>query len=114
MAARRDPVRFSDLADPGLLKAFDASGRTSVGHTLEMIVQNELERRGAELGYVRTADGLEVGFLSRHPAAGEGLVQVCADASAPETLSSELRAQVDGVVVQSACEWLLADPDAAS
>ena len=121
-------------ADPGFIKAFDASGRTNLGHALETVVLNELERRGAEVGYVKTGDGLEVDFLARHPVAGEELIQVCADLSAPETLSRELRALtaageehphaarrllvldrdalaravVSAVEVQPAYEWLLA------
>ncbi len=79
-------------ADPGLIQAFDASGRSNVGHALETVVLNELERRGAEVGYVKTADGLEVDFLSRRPAAGEELIQVCADVSSPDALARELRA----------------------
>jgi predicted AAA+ superfamily ATPase len=55
-------------------------------------VLNELEARGAEVGYVKTADGLEVDFLARRPAAGEELIQVCADVSSPETRTRELRA----------------------
>ena len=76
-------------------------------------------------------------FLARHPAAGEELIQVCADLSAPETRARELRAltaaaqdhphatrrllvldrdalaRVDapGIEVQPAYEWLLAAPD---
>ena len=122
-------------ADPGFIRAFDPSGRASAGHALETIVLNELERRGAEVGYVKTAGGLEVDFLARHPAAGEEMVQVCADPSAPETLKRELRALAEatkqhpraarrllvldrdalarvrraaGVEVQPAYEWLLA------
>ena len=79
-------------ADPGLIKAFDASGRANLGHALETVVLNELERRGAEVGYVKTGDGLEVDFLARHPAAGEELIQVCADLSVAETRARELRA----------------------
>ena len=121
-------------ADPGFIRAFDASGRANLGHALETIVLNELERRGREIGYVKTAEGLEVDFLARHPAADEELVQVCADPSAPETLSRELRAlseaakdhprairrllvldrdavarvRAPGVAVRPAYEWLLA------
>lgn len=79
-------------ADPGLIEAFDASGRANTGHALETVVLNELERRGADVGYVKTGDGLEVDFLARYPGAGEDLIQVCADMSAPETLDRELRA----------------------
>lgn len=79
-------------ADPALIKAFDASGRTNQGHALETVVLNELERRKAEVGYVKTTDGLEVDFLARDPVGGEELLQVCVDLSAPETRARELRA----------------------
>jgi hypothetical protein len=121
-------------ADPGLIRAFDSSGRANLGHALETAVLNELERRGAEVGYVKTERDLEVDFLARHPASGEELVQVCADVTAEATLARELRAlaaaapahrravrrllvldrdsmtQVDapGVRVEPAYEWLLA------
>jgi hypothetical protein len=78
-------------ADPGLIKAFDASGRSNLGHALETVVLNELERRGAEVAYVKTRDGLEVDFLARRVTAGEELIQVCADLSSPETRARELR-----------------------
>jgi uncharacterized protein len=124
-------------ADPGLIKAFDASGRSNVGHALETAALNELERRSAEIGYVKTPDGLEVDFLARDLVGGEELIQVCADVSASETLARELRAltaaqqqysraarrllvldrdalarvNAPGVEVQPAYEWLLAEPD---
>jgi hypothetical protein len=123
-------------ADPGLILAFDASGRANLGHALETAVLNELERRRTEVGYVKTIGGLEVDFLARHASAGEELIQVCADVSSPETLSRELRALVaaakehpratrrllvldrdgltqveaSGVEVQPAYEWLLTEP----
>ena len=123
-------------ADPGLIRAFDASGRSNLGHALETVVFNELERRGAEVGYVKAGDGLEVDFLARLPAAGEELIQVCTDLSRPETRARELRAliaaatdhpratlrllvldrdalaRVDAprIEVQPAYEWLLAEP----
>jgi uncharacterized protein len=78
--------------DPGLIRAFDASQRSNVGHALETVVLHELQRRGAEVGYVRTAGGFEVDFLARHPETGEQLVQVAANATAPGTLERELRA----------------------
>jgi predicted AAA+ superfamily ATPase len=124
-------------ADLGLIKAFDASGRSNLGHALETAVLNELERRGAEVGYVKTSDGLEVDFLARRPSAGEELIQVCADLSSPETRARELRAltaaakdhpratrrllvldrdafaraNTPGIKVMPAYEWLLAAPD---
>jgi hypothetical protein len=78
--------------DPGLVRAFDASGRSNLGHALETAVQNELERRGAEVSYVKTGDGLEVDFLARRATGEEELLQVCADASDPGTLAREVRA----------------------
>lgn len=79
-------------ADPGLIGAFDVSGRSNLGHALETVVLHELERRGAEVGYVKTEEGLEVDFLAHHRASGEELIQVCADVTARETLERELRA----------------------
>ncbi|MBI2920019.1 MAG: ATP-binding protein [Planctomycetes bacterium] len=124
-------------ADPGFIRAFDASGRANTGHALETVVLNELERRGAETSYVTTSDGFEVDFLARRPAAGEELIQVCADPTAPETRTRELRALAEaakehpratrsllvldrdallrqpapGVHVEPAYEWLLSRTD---
>ena len=99
-------------ADPGLIKAFDASGRSNVGRALETAVLNELERRGAEIGYVKTPDGSEVDFLARHLGGGEELIQVSADVSATEMLVLDrdalTRVNAPGVEVQPAYEWLLA------
>jgi hypothetical protein len=83
-------------ADPGLISAFDASGRANQGRALETVVLNELERRGAEVGYVRTSGGAEIDFLARHPVGGEELIQVCADPSDEETLSREFGAFREG------------------
>ena len=121
-------------ADPGLIKAFDASGRANVGHALETAVLNELERSGAEVGYAKTEEGLEVDFLARHRAGGEELLQVCSDPSPPDVRERELRAlgaaaaahpraqqrllvldrdalvpvSTPGIEVMPAYEWLLA------
>lgn len=122
--------------DPGLIKAFDTSRRANLGHALETVVYNELERRRASVGYVKTGDGMEVDFLVRHLTGAEELIQVSADLSAPETLARELRAlsgaatehpraarrvlvldrdavvqqRVPRVKIQPAYEWLLAAP----
>jgi len=123
-------------ADPGLIRAFDASGRSNIGHALESVVLNQLERDGADVGYVRTANGLEVDFLARYAAGGEELIQVCADLSSDDTLAREAAALVEaaaqhpragrrllvldrdaraqaawsGLEAQPAYEWLLAGP----
>lgn len=101
-------------ADPGLIPAFARTGRANIGHALETVVFNELERRGAEVGYVKTAEGFEVDFLARFPAAGEELVQVCADPSDPTTLARELRGlDAAGVEFRHASKRLLVlEPDA--
>lgn len=119
--------------DVGMVAAFDRSGRANTGHALEVVVQNELARRGAELGYVRTAKGFEVDFLARFPDGSQELIQVCADLSKPATRTRELRALLDarvenpeavlhlllldrptenpadmeGITVQPVYEWLL-------
>lgn len=78
--------------DPGLIQAFDTSGRANLGHALETAVFNELERRKADVGYVKTPEGFEVDFLARYPGAGQELIQVCASAASPDTWDRELRA----------------------
>lgn len=124
-------------ADPGLIRAYDTSGRSNLGHALETAVLNELERRKAEVGYVKTTGGFEVDFHVRYLAGGEELVQVCADPSAPGTMDRELRSlalaepahpranrrlltltrdqtlpmEAPGVTVQPAYEWMLAEPE---
>lgn len=120
--------------DPGLIEAFDSSKRSNVGHALETVVLNELERRKASPSYVRTPGGFEVDFHARYPGGREELLQVCADLSDPETRARELRALSEAavnhphavrrvlvlgqetfgsattpnVIVQPAYEWLLA------
>jgi predicted AAA+ superfamily ATPase len=79
-------------ADSGLIRAFDTSGRANLGRALETAVFNELERRGAEVGYVKTEEGYEVDFHARLPEGQSLLVQVCADALVPEVLEREVRA----------------------
>ena len=79
-------------ADPGLIDAFDNSGRKNTGHALETAVYNELSRRGAEIAYVKTSDGLEVDFLARHADGRHELIQVCADASNATTWQRETQA----------------------
>ena len=78
--------------DPGLIGAFDRSGRANVGHALETVVVHELDRRGAEVGYVRTEDGYEVDFLARYFDGREELVQVCTSPTVPEIQEREFRA----------------------
>jgi predicted AAA+ superfamily ATPase len=80
--------------DMGLIPVFDPTGRANLGHALETAVLLELERRGAQRSYLRTADGFEVDFLVRYPEGGEELIQVCADLDAPATRERETRALI--------------------
>ncbi len=52
----------------------------------------ELERRRCEATYVRTPEGHEVDFLARTPDGAEHLIQVCAEATDPDTAAREIRA----------------------
>jgi len=78
--------------DPGLIQVFERSGRANLGQALETVVLLELERRGAEVGYVRTAAGHEVDFHAQLPDRSTWLLQVCADAGDPTTFAREVRA----------------------
>lgn len=120
-------------ADPGLIRAFDPSGRSNVGRALETAVANELGRRSLDVGYLKTSSGREVDFLVRSPAGGIELLQVCADLHNAATFEREVQglieakevysdatcrlivlnsdgvagAHVAGVTIQTACDWLL-------
>ena len=120
--------------DTGLMPIFDRTGRANLGHALETAVLVELERRGMEVTYVKTADGYEVDFLARTPDGQRELIQVSADLSDENTARRELRALLaageehpdaalrllalhrdevptslpDRVICQSTLEWMLA------
>ena len=78
--------------DPGLIPVFDRSGRANLGHALETCVLLELERRGAEVAYVRARENQEVDFLARYYDGRMELIQVCADLDDPSTREREIRA----------------------
>jgi predicted AAA+ superfamily ATPase len=87
--------RKSYPADPGLIPVFDRSGKANTGHTLESVVFTELQRRRAEIAYIKTAGGYEVDFLSRYPEGNEDNIQVCTSIDDPETRAREVRALKD-------------------
>lgn len=94
--------------DAGLIPVFDRTGRSNTGHALETAVLIELERRRCEVTWVRTPSGQEVDFLARDPLGSLHLIQVCADASEPETAQRELRAiEEAGRRFPDARRWLL-------
>ncbi len=84
--------RKSYPVDPGLIPVFDRTGRANIGHALETAVFIELERRRHEITYVRTGQGYEVDFLATSADGRRELIQICADASDPDTAKRELRA----------------------
>lgn len=96
-SARRRQVNPRKVypVDTGLSALFDRSGKANTGHALETVVLHELQRRGAEVAYVRTAAGFEVDFGVRGPGGNEALVQVCAELDDPDTLAREVRALRD-------------------
>jgi hypothetical protein len=79
-------------ADPGLIALFERTGRAHQSRALETAVALELERRGGEVSYVRTAEGFEVDFFVHRPGAAPLLVQVCLESEGEETWERELRA----------------------
>lgn len=81
--------------DAGLIPVFDRSGRANLGHALETAVALELDRRGAETAYVRTARGREVDFLARYVGGRQELIQVCTTLEDRGTLEREVRALVE-------------------
>jgi uncharacterized protein len=127
-------------ADTGLIRAFDVSGRTNSGHALETAVSIELDRRKADVGYLKNVDASEVDFLARYPGAQAEIIQVCADLSEQDTRARELRAfasvaanhsrairrllvldrdamvgaAAPGIEVQPAYEWMLSSAGSPS
>jgi len=82
-------------ADTGLIPVFDRSGKANTGHALETAVFIELQRRGAEVAYVKTPGGFEVDFLATYRDGTKDLIQVCANPDDPATLTREIRALED-------------------
>jgi len=80
--------------DAGLIPVYERSGRPNLGHALETTVFLELERRGYEAGYVRTAEGYEVDFLATAPGLRPLLIQVSTDVHDPDTYEREVRSLV--------------------
>lgn len=118
--------------DTGLIPIYSRTGRADTGHALETCVMLELERRAADISYVRTPQGCEVDFFALFPDRGEALIQVCADLGDPDVCEREVRALVEagrehpsaekvivtlnpgpapalpsGIQVKPATEWLL-------
>ena len=78
--------------DPGLIPLYERAGRQNLGRALETVVLIELERRGEEVGYLRTREGHEVDFCVAGPQGETLLIQVAADVEEPGTWEREVRA----------------------
>jgi predicted AAA+ superfamily ATPase len=78
--------------DPGLIPVFDRTGRATLGHALETSILLELDRRGADVSYVKTSGGFEVDFLAHHADGHDELIQVAADLDDPDVREREIRA----------------------
>ncbi|MCC5847881.1 MAG: ATP-binding protein [Verrucomicrobia bacterium] len=81
-------------ADPAIGPVFDRSAKANLGHALEVAVQNELSRQGAETAYVKTPEGFEVDFLSRNADGTQWLIQAAVHVDDAETLGRECRALI--------------------
>ncbi len=81
--------------DTGLISLYERTGRPNTGQSLETAVVLELQRRGCEVHYLRTAKGYEVDFHAVDRDGQTMLIQVCASASDPMTLDREVRALVE-------------------
>ena len=77
--------------DPALIPIFDRTSRSNTGHALETVVLLELERRGAQIAYVRTEDDFEVDFLAHYPDGRQELIQVAATIEDATTRQREVR-----------------------
>ena len=98
--------------DPGLIALFERSGRTHQGRALETVVLLELERRGFDVAYVRTAEGFEVDFIAHRAGEAPLLVQVCLESEGGETWERELRALEAAAVTHSEARAFLVTLDA--
>ena len=92
---RRVNPRKAYPVDPGLIPVFDRSGKANLGHALETAIALELERRGAEITYVRTDGGHEVDFLARYPEGRQELIQVCANLDSDASREREIRSLIE-------------------
>lgn len=81
--------------DPGLIPVYDRTGSPDTGHALETCVMIELERRAADIAYVRTPNGCEVDFFALFPDRREALIQVCVDLEDPKVCEREVRGLIE-------------------
>ena len=78
--------------DPGLITIYSRSAAPETGHALETVVMLELERRGYEIGYLRTDEGYEIDFFARSATGRQLLIQVTVTVAQSGTWEREIRA----------------------
>jgi len=100
--------------DPGLIPVYEKMGKKNTGKSLETIVFLELERRGYDIGYLRTREGWEVDFFATQPMGKTFLIQVCAATEKPETLEREVRALQSAATTYPDAVALLLTTDAVA
>ena len=100
--------------DTGFIALFERSGRTQQGRALETAVLLELERRGFDVDYVRTADGFEVDFLAQRVGEAPLLVQVCLESEGDESWERKVRALESAVPAHTGARPLLLTLDAVA
>ena len=93
--------------DPGLIPAFDRSGKPNLGHALETAVLIELERRSCQIAYVRTKTGCEVDFLATSPDGKKIYIQVCSDLSTGDVRKREFRPLTELLSLRNKAAFLL-------
>ncbi|HEX9729581.1 MAG TPA: ATP-binding protein [Gemmatimonadales bacterium] len=98
--------------DPGLIGVYARTG-PQTGHALETAVLLELERRGYEVGYLKTGEDWEVDFFASGPGRETLLIQVTADARNPETLEREVRPLVSALEAHAGAPALLVTLDSS-
>lgn len=99
--------------DTGLIAVFERSGRENMGHALETAVCLELERRGYEMGWVRTAAGAEVDFFAERHGDQPILLQVSLETSSQQTWEREIGALQEAATQYPDARTLLVTLDAA-
>lgn len=95
------------VADHGLSVAYLPQAGSDRGHHLENIVACELQRRSADLAYVKTEAGLEVDFLTTARDGSQQLVQVVDDIGDAATRGRELRALADAAAAHPEASQVL-------
>ena len=83
--------------DNGLADSVAFKFSSNRGKYLENAVYMELRRRGEEIYYYKTENGLEVDFLTRGKKQKPSLYQSCAEMSNPKTRARELKALETGM-----------------